>query len=66
MHPELLRQYLEYYQDLGMKSLYRRTPPPPQTLFTEPRASASGRNANQASNAAIRSGSFGTTKGWFP
>ena len=42
MHPELLRQYLEYYQDLGMKSLYRRTPPPPQTLFTEPRASASG------------------------
>jgi DNA polymerase len=48
MHPELLRQYLEYYQDLGMKSLYRRTPPPllaeppAPDPFTEPRASASG------------------------
>ena len=49
MHPELLRQYLEYYQDLGIKSLYRRTAPPPlftepcaPDLFTEPRASASG------------------------
>lgn len=43
MHPELLRQYLLYYQDLGIKSLYRRTAPPPaQALFAEPRASASG------------------------
>lgn len=25
MHPELLRQYLEYYRDLGIKSVYRRT-----------------------------------------
>ncbi|MGE5568138.1 MAG: uracil-DNA glycosylase [Rhodospirillales bacterium] len=27
MNPELLRQYLEYYQDLGVKTLYKRTAP---------------------------------------
>ena len=27
MNPELLRQYLAFYQDLGVRSLYRRTPP---------------------------------------
>ncbi|HOQ45022.1 MAG TPA: uracil-DNA glycosylase [Bryobacteraceae bacterium] len=27
MNPELLRQYLEYYQDLGVKTLYRRAAP---------------------------------------
>ena len=51
MHPELLRQYLEYYQDLGIKSLYRRTAPPladargseeQENLFAEPRAPAGG------------------------
>jgi DNA polymerase len=27
MHPELMRQYLEYYRDLGFTSLYRRSAP---------------------------------------
>lgn len=27
MNPELLRQYLEYYQDLGVKTVYRRAAP---------------------------------------
>jgi len=27
MDADLLRQYLEFYQDLGVKTLYRRTPP---------------------------------------
>ena len=25
MNPDLLRQYLEFYQDLGVKTIYRRT-----------------------------------------
>lgn len=34
MNPELLRQYLTYYQDLGIRTLYRRegTVPPRETL----------------------------------
>jgi DNA polymerase len=26
MNPDVLRQYLSFYQDLGIKSIYRRTP----------------------------------------
>ena len=29
MDAELLRQYLEFYQDLGIKTLYRQTAPTP-------------------------------------
>jgi uracil-DNA glycosylase family 4 len=38
MNPELLRQYLEFYQDLGVKNLYRRTAasPPRTELTAEP------------------------------
>ena len=32
MSPEQLRQYLEFYQDLGIKTLYRRTPPASKTV----------------------------------
>jgi len=52
MNPELLRQYLNYYQDLGIRQIYRRgtahLPPPPacepraSASVSEPRTSASG------------------------
>jgi uracil-DNA glycosylase family 4 len=44
MSPELLRQYLAFYQDLGFRTLYRKPTisSEPQTLPSEPRASASG------------------------
>src|SRR5260370_31271483 len=32
MDAELLRQYLEFYQDLGIKALYRQPPPVGQAL----------------------------------
>jgi uracil-DNA glycosylase family 4 len=32
MNPDLLRRYLSYYQDLGIKTLYRRVPEPPAPL----------------------------------
>src|SRR5260370_15538355 len=32
MDAELLRQYLEFYQDLGIKTLYRQRPPVEQAL----------------------------------
>lgn len=41
MNPELLKQYLEYYQDLGVKSVYRRAP-------------ATGTSVTSASPAAAR------------
>jgi uracil-DNA glycosylase family 4 len=40
MDAETLRQYLEYYQDLGIKTLYRRAGPPIADV-TEPRPSGS-------------------------
>jgi len=40
MDAETLRQYLEYYQDLGIKTLYRRAAP--ADPVTEPRPSGSG------------------------
>jgi DNA polymerase len=44
MNGEQLRQYLEFYRDLGVKTLYRRTlvSPLEPELAPEPRASASG------------------------
>jgi DNA polymerase len=37
MTPEQLRQYLEYYQDLGIETLFKRAPAdPPQTQSPEP------------------------------
>jgi uracil-DNA glycosylase family 4 len=39
MTPEQLRQYLSFYQDLGVKNIYRRTPAP-QPLSTEKPAPA--------------------------
>jgi DNA polymerase len=36
MHPELLRQYLEYYRDLGFTSLYRRSAPATPLAMAEP------------------------------
>ena len=43
MDAETLRQYLEYYQDLGIKTLYRRAAPEPLADgVTEPRPSGSG------------------------
>jgi DNA polymerase len=46
MDAETLRQYLEYYQDLGIKTLYRRAAPEPlanaRGSVTEPRPSGSG------------------------
>ncbi|MGA3078729.1 MAG: uracil-DNA glycosylase [Bryobacteraceae bacterium] len=43
MDAETLRQYLEYYQDLGIKTLYRRAAPEPLAdAVTEPRPSGSG------------------------
>jgi len=41
MDAETLRQYLEYYQDLGIKTLYRRAREP-LAATTEPRPSGSG------------------------
>jgi uracil-DNA glycosylase family 4 len=41
MDAETLRQYLEYYQDLGIKTLYRRAPEPLADV-TEPQPSGSG------------------------
>jgi DNA polymerase len=47
MNGEQLRQYLEFYRDLGVKTLYRRIPAPlphvrgSETVATEPRESAS-------------------------
>jgi uracil-DNA glycosylase family 4 len=40
MNPELLRQYLAFYQDLGVRSLYRRNPRSLETqaAHAEPRA----------------------------
>jgi DNA polymerase len=35
MNPDLLRQYLEFYQDLGVKTIYKRVP---ETRSTEPNA----------------------------
>ena len=40
MDAETLRRYLEYYQDLGIKTLYRRAAP--ADPVTEPRPSGSG------------------------
>src|SRR5258707_13969600 len=37
MDAEQLRQYLEFYQDLGVKSLYRRTAPAPAPPVAEAR-----------------------------
>ena len=56
MNPDELRRYLEFYQDLGVKTLYRRTPPPgnaasqplapePAVAAPEPAASAPGLSA---------------------
>jgi uracil-DNA glycosylase family 4 len=45
MNPELLRRYLEYYQDLGMKTLYKRVSSasePASDPASEPRPSGSG------------------------
>ena len=36
MNPDLLRQYLEFYQDLGVKNLYRRPAAPPATTEAVP------------------------------
>jgi DNA polymerase len=38
MHPELMRQYLEYYRDLGIASLYRRSAPATPLTTAEPQA----------------------------
>jgi DNA polymerase len=36
MDAELLRQYLEFYQDLGIKTLYRQAPPAPAVAAAPP------------------------------
>ena len=41
MHPELMRQYLEYYRDLGIASLYRRSAPATPLATPEPQAAES-------------------------
>jgi len=41
MHPELMRQYLEYYRDLGIASLYRRSAPVTPLATPEPQAAES-------------------------
>src|ERR1700684_2114388 len=35
MNAELLRRYLEYYDDLGIKTLYRRAAPVSETIHSE-------------------------------
>ena len=40
MDAETLRQYLEFYQDLGVKTLYRQTPPVVQQAIAEQQAPA--------------------------
>jgi DNA polymerase len=50
MHPEQLRQYLEYYRDIGIKSVYRREAAAPPA---EPRVSASGSETLEAIRADI-------------
>jgi uracil-DNA glycosylase family 4 len=42
MNPESLRQYLSFYRDLGIRTVYRRDPPASghdEPVFTEPEAS---------------------------
>jgi uracil-DNA glycosylase family 4 len=40
MDAELLRQYLEFYQDLGIKTLYRQAPPAPAVAAAPPETPA--------------------------
>jgi DNA polymerase len=40
MDAELLRQYLEFYQDLGIKTLYRQAPTAPAAVETSPETPA--------------------------
>ncbi len=40
MTPEQLRQYLSFYQDLGIRTLYRRHSPSPPLVETEPKEPA--------------------------
>jgi uracil-DNA glycosylase len=40
MTPDLLRRHLEYYQDLGIKTLYMRPKAPPETVSPLPAAPA--------------------------
>ncbi len=40
MNGEDLRKYLEFYQDLGIKTLYRQNAPPPSTAAVEEAAAA--------------------------
>lgn len=43
MNPEQLRQYLSFYEDLGIKTLYRRTPAPiAETPAPSPQATSEG------------------------
>jgi len=42
MDAETLRQYLEYYQDLGIKTLYRRGAPPTPESASESAADSAG------------------------
>ena len=40
MDAELLRQYLEFYQDLGIKTLYRQAPPARAVVVAPPETPA--------------------------
>src|ERR1035438_6487526 len=42
MDAELLRQYLEFYQDLGIKTLYRQVAPPVETPMDLPPLAPTG------------------------
>ncbi len=48
MNPELLRQYLAFYRDLGVRSLNRRNVRPPVTPRPEPAASVTARETAAA------------------
>jgi len=53
MHPELMRQYLEYYRDLGFASLYRRSAPVTPLATPEPQAAESASESLDAIRADI-------------
>jgi DNA polymerase len=53
MHPELMRQYLEYYRDLGIASLYRRSAPVTPLATPEPQAAESASESLDAIRADI-------------
>ena len=53
MHPELMRQYLEYYRDLGIASLYRRSAPATPLATPEPQAAESASESLDAIRADI-------------